>query len=97
MAKQIGADKTVRDSQFELLRILAMLMIVASHAAQHSLAGDFSLLVQPMGVNTAATYLMGTYGQLGVFLFVIISSWFLCGKSGIRAEKIVRLYAQTML
>lgn len=97
MTKQIGADKAARDSQFELLRILAMLMIVASHAAQHSLGGNFSLLVQPMGVNTAATYLMGTYGQLGVCLFVIISSWFLCGKSGIRAEKIVRLYAQTML
>lgn len=97
MANQIGADKAARDSQFELLRILAMLMIVASHAAQHSLAGGWSLLVQPMGVNTAATYLMGTYGQLGVCLFVIISSWFLCGKSGIRAEKIVRLYVQTML
>lgn len=97
MTNQIDADKATRDSQFELLRILAMLMIVASHVTQHSLAGDFSLLVQPMGVNTAATYLMGTYGQLGVCLFVIISSWFLCGKSGIRAEKIVRLYAQTML
>ena len=97
MTKQIGAGKAARDSQFELLRILAMLMIVASHATQHSLAGGWSLLVQPMGVNTAATYLMGTYGQLGVCLFVIISSWFLCGKSGIRAEKIVRLYAQTML
>lgn len=97
MAKQISANKAWRDSSFELLRIVAMLMIVASHATQHSQAGDFSLLLQPLGINTAATYLLGTYGQLGVCLFVIISSWFLCGKSGIRAEKAVRLYAQTML
>lgn len=96
MDKQIDAS-IGRDSTFELLRIFAMLMIVASHAAQHSLTGDYALIVQPMSVNTAATYLMGTYGQLGVCLFVIISSWFLCDKNGIRTEKIMRLYAQTLL
>ncbi len=86
-----------RSSNFELLRILAMLMIVACHAVQHSRTGNFSLMIEPFSVNVAANYLLGSYGQLGVILFVIVSSWFLCSAKSIHPEKVVRLYLQTML
>lgn len=89
--------RTERSSNFELLRIIAMLMIVASHAAQHSGNGEWTLMIQPLSANGVATYLLGTYGQLGVILFVIISSWFLCDAHSIHIGKSVRLYLQTML
>ena len=86
-----------RSSNFELLRILAMLMIVASHATQHSGSGAWTLITKPFSLNVFATYLFGTYGQTGVILFIIISSWFLCTASSVHYGKAVNLYLQTML
>ncbi|WP_288807221.1 acyltransferase [uncultured Treponema sp.] len=86
-----------RSSNFELLRILAMLMIVASHATQHSGSGAWTLITKPFSLNVFATYLFGTYGQTGVILFIIISSWFLCTSNSIHINKAVRLYFQTMI
>ena len=89
--------KQVRSSNFELLRIFSMLMIVASHATQHAGKGSFSLMSATPGINLLSVILLGTYGQLGVLLFIIISSWFLCDKHGIRIQKAVNLYLQAML
>lgn len=69
--------KQERSSNFELLRIFSMLMIVASHAAQHMANGGWTVMNAALGVNTLSLILLGTYGQLGVILFIIISSWFL--------------------
>ena len=89
--------KQPRSSNFELLRILSMLMIVASHAAQHAGIDGFSILAAKPGLNVLSTILLGTYGQLGVFLFIIISSWFLCDRQGIHIKKVINLYLQTMI
>ena len=93
----LSTVKQERSSNFELLRIFSMLMIVASHAAQHAGKGSFSLMAAAPGINLLSVILLGTYGQLGVLLFIIISSWFLCGKQGIRIQKAVNLYLQAML
>ena len=97
MSENEAKTSLKRSSNFELLRILAMLMIVASHATQHSGSGDWALITKPFSLNVFATYLFGTYGQTGVILFVIISSWFLCTSSSIHINKAVRLYFQTMI
>ena len=97
MSENEAKTSLKRSSNFELLRILAMLMIVASHAAQHSGNGDWVVMSQPFSLNLFATYLFGTYGQTGVILFVIISSWFLCTASSVHYGKAVNLYLQTML
>lgn len=89
--------RTKRSSNIELLRIISMLMIVASHATQHSGLGDWQIISNPININLIATYMLGTYGQLGVIIFIIISSWFLCDKDGIHIKKAVHLYLQTML
>lgn len=89
--------RTKRSSNIELLRIISMLMIVASHATQHSGLGDWQIISNPININLTATYMLGTYGQLGVIIFIIISSWFLCDKDGIHVKKAVHLYLQTML
>ena len=91
------SQKQVRSSNFELLRILSMLMIVASHAAQHAGKGGFSILAAKPSLNVLSAILLGTYGQLGVFLFIIISSWFLCDKQEIHIKKVINLYLQTMI
>lgn len=89
--------KTKRSSNIELLRIISMLMIVASHATQHAGLGDWQIISNPININLIATYILGSYGQLGVIIFIIISSWFLCDKDGIHVKKAVHLYLQTML
>ncbi len=89
--------RSERSSNFELLRIFAMLMIVGSHAAQHSGIGGWSSFASPVSKNLVSLYLLGSYGQLGVALFVIISSWFLCDKKGgIHTEKAVRIYLHAL-
>lgn len=97
MSENEAKTSLKRSLNFELLRILAMLMIVASHATQHSGSGDWALISKPFSLNVFATYLFGTYGQTGVILFVIISSWFLCTSNSIHINKAVRLYLQTMI
>ena len=97
MSENEAKTSLKRSSNFELLRILAMLMIVASHATQHSGSGDWALISGKFSLNVFATYLFGTYGQTGVILFVIISSWFLCTSNSIHKNKAVRLYLQTMI
>ena len=39
---------------------------------------------------------MGIWGQLGVMLFVMISSWFMADKQGIRMKKIIDLLLEVM-
>lgn len=89
--------RTKRSSNIELLRIISMLMIVASHATQHAGLGDWQIISNPININLVATYMLGSYGQLGVIIFIIISSWFLCDKDGIHIKKAVHLYLQAML
>lgn len=89
--------KTRRSSNIELLRIISMLMIVASHAMQHAGVGSWQIITAPISVNLVASYMLGSYGQLGVILFIIISSWFLCDKNEIHVKKAIYLYLQTML
>lgn len=72
-----------RNSSVKLLRILSMLMIVASHCVMFS---DMNLLAQPLGVNKI---LIETFlypgGKIGVVAFFSISAWYLSEAGGVRA------------
>ena len=57
-----------RDSRFELLRIIAMVMIILSH---YQLIG---------GVNTKSIDIFSPLGEIGVGLFIMISAYFLTGE-----------------
>lgn len=89
-------QKKVRSSSLELLRIVAMLMIIATHAAARIGNGvDWGVLSSEPSLNLFSIFFIGTYGQTGVFLFVILSSWFLSGKeSKTHYGKLFKLYAQ---
>lgn len=77
---------TERKSNFELLRIVAMLMIVASHLAVHGvqqvLSFDNAYRAWAAGtmVNRLFTLLFVPGGATGVALFFMLTGYFLAGK-----------------
>lgn len=87
-------DKTLtksptRNSTVELLRILAMGMIVLSHICCHS---GFDRTYSLLTVNRLFVQ-FGYLGNLGVVLFLLISGYFLC-ESTFRIRSLSRLLAQ---
>lgn len=61
----------VRNSNIELLRIVAMLLIVMSHFATHGTWPELT------GLNGAIINVMSSFGNLGVDIFVLITGYFL--------------------
>ena len=74
-----------RNSTYELLRIIAMFMIVINH---------FAMFIQPdfsnFKLNYFFNYLFQTGGKFGVNLFMLITGYFLC-ESTFRKEKLIGL------
>ena len=85
----------IRESKFELLRILSMLMIIFQHALERSIP-DWGMLKGAFSFNYCVAVLMGIWGQLGVMLFVMLSSWFMVDKQGIRMKKVIDLLLEVM-
>lgn len=80
-AVPVAHDKRAdRNSSVEALRILAMLMIVASHCVMFS---NLDVLTQPFGINKVLieTFLYSG-GKVGVVAFFAISAWFLSDRGG---------------
>ncbi len=85
-----------RDSSLELLRIFAMLLVVASHLACHSMGNGWKMWELPFSANQAWSIALGRWGNFGVELFVILSSYFMCDRQGIRSRKVFDLAFQTV-
>jgi surface polysaccharide O-acyltransferase-like enzyme len=81
--------KQTRNSNIELLRILSMLLIIAFHAIR----SGFMSVKQPFIVYSSAV-VFGSWGILGVDLFLMISAWFLCEQS-FRLKKVISIVFQT--
>lgn len=80
-------QKTPRNSSIELLRILAMGMIVLSHICCHS---GYDSTYSVLSVNRLFVQ-FGYLGNLGVALFVMISGYFM---SSFRVRSLSRLLSQ---
>lgn len=80
-----------RSSNFELLRILAMLMIVAHHFSIHS---GFSMKIPPLYFNTLFLQFLQFGGKIGVNVFVLISGYFLINTDNIKLKKVIKLWCQ---
>ncbi|MBB2955433.1 peptidoglycan/LPS O-acetylase OafA/YrhL [Bifidobacterium commune] len=75
--------KRVRNLNIEILRIFAMVLIVACHGMLHItwlLNADHESIYKP-GWKSSLTYLIVQYGQVGVSIFFIISGFFLVNKT----------------
>lgn len=85
-------DRSERNSSFELLRIISMLLIIAHHYSVH---GGFNFYTLPFSLKLYFVQCMQMGGKLGVNLFVLISGFFLC-KSKFRWQRIVRLELEVL-
>lgn len=66
-----------RLSNIELLRMLAMLMILIIHANMLSLIRPTSIDLENSPIQVITRYLIESFGIVGVDIFVLISGWFL--------------------
>lgn len=83
--------QTQRKSNFELLRILCMLMILASHFALYT---PFEFATTTITINRLWMQFLQIGGHIGVNAFVLISGYFLVNVPDIKRNKIWKLWSQ---
>ena len=79
--------KTKRQSNFELLRIFAMVMIVSHHLAVHGVVPEAFYESSSLLNKSFAAFLIPG-GTIGVALFFMLSGFFLCGKEKGSVKKV---------
>lgn len=82
-----------RQSNFELLRIIAMLMIIGHHFAYHGLLKDAA------GITLSSVWMQFIFmgGKIGVNLFVLISGYFMVNAKQLSVSKVLRVWIQVFL
>lgn len=85
----------IRDSKYELLRIMSMLMIIYQHALERGIP-NWGMLSGAFSFNYCIAVSIGIWGQMGVMLFVMLSSWFMVDQQGIRMKKVIDLLLEVM-
>lgn len=80
-SKQQTLRSKTRQSNFELLRIVSMLLIVFYHSFYHLKIGKVSASQTPFSMNLVIGYLLGSWGLVGVGCFFLLSAHFLIGRS----------------
>lgn len=88
--KQSNSKK--RDSNIELLRILAMIMIVAHHFSVH---GNFQSDSVSF-VNNIWLKILFSGGKIGVDIFILISGYYLINSKEIKIKKVLMLLLQML-
>lgn len=84
-------NKSIRDSKFEILRIIAMVLIVAHHFAIHGFElGE----VETFSYNKIIVDILSLGGKLGVNLFVLISAYFMVD-SKFKFKKFIKIFWET--
>ena len=74
-SKSIDKEGHIRNSSFELLRILSILLIISFHYFIHG--NNEQIFTSDFTSNKILAYTFGIWGRLGVNCFIFISSWFL--------------------
>lgn len=82
--------KANRSSNFELLRIICMVLIIAHHFALHS---DFS--ANTSSFNSDVIKLFSAFGKVGVNVFVLITGYFLV-ESKFKIRRLINVVALTV-
>ena len=70
----VGFAKNQRNSNLEILRIIAIVLIVAHHWAFHGFQNIDLVASNP---NTYIIYFLTIFGKVGVNLFIILSAYFM--------------------
>lgn len=97
-----------KQSNFQLLKIVAMLMIVAHHLVSKN-AFNVDTEIVGLTANKLLLQILGNNAFIGNNLFFLISAWFLSSKAGdsinikysfsscVRLERIVLFYSISLL
>lgn len=88
---QAETVNSLRKSNIELLRIIAMVFIVAHHFAFH---GGFKFADDALSVNRFWIQFLQIGGKIGVDIFILISGFFLVSASAVSTSKIIKTWAQ---
>lgn len=81
-----------RSSNFELMRIFAMLLIVTYH---YALFSNFRFYTTDLSFNRLFYQSMFLTGKTGVNLFVLLSGYFMIKSRGVRTSKVLQLWGQS--
>lgn len=80
----------IRESNFELLRIIAMILIVLHHFYYNNITIDYVHITR----NEMISQIISAGGKIGVNLFVLISGYFLIN-SKFNIKKLIKLFGET--
>ena len=81
-----------RLTNIELLRIIAIIMIIAHHFALHS---GFDFLGEgDITINRIWVKFLQSGGKIGVDIFVLITGFFLVKSNGVKTNKVIRMWLQ---
>ena len=87
----------VRQTSFELFRIITMLLVIAHHYVVNSgiAAADGPIFENPVSLRSLYLLLWGAWGKTGINCFVLLSGWFMCEKD-ISLRKFLKLLCEFM-
>lgn len=86
-----------RNTRFELVRIIAIILIMFQHVIERGVTNSWNYYITaPMDINWFISILLGIWGQLGVVLFVILTSWFAVDREQTSSKRIILLIIQTL-
>ena len=88
----LSLNKSPRESNLELFRIIVMLLIVAHHYVVNS---EVLVLMRSGRINAPAIFfnIFGAWGKTGINCFVLITGYFMC-VSRITLRKYAKLYLE---
>lgn len=86
---KVNTDSLNRKSNFELLRIISMVLIIAHHIAVHS-----GFYFENNTLNKLWVLYLNIGGKIGVNIFVLISGYFLINTEKLKFSKIFKLWLQ---
>ena len=87
-------NKKMRESGFELIRIIAMILIVANHLMNHGLfkvtsQTPYSLWPQMSPLNQAVSAVISCGGRVGVAVFFMITGYFLADREKLSPRSVL--------
>lgn len=84
-----------RSLNYDLLRILAMLMIVCFHYCIHG--NGEQIFAASFSIQQVISYTLGSWGLVGVTCFFMISAWFMQNRETISMSKWLNLYVKVVI
>lgn len=94
-------ERSIRQSGIELLKLLAIILVVLSHSVpfygDSSATGYVDLNSATDDLWNFILILLRHLGQLGNVLFVVCSSYFLVDKNNVKVEKILQIVTDSLL